>query len=370
MGVQRGTYRGCFLGMAVGDAMGYPVDSKSMEHIREDYGPNGLLGYDLMNGYAEITSHTQLAAFACNGLLIGLTQGQVTGRMSPPVRYVGLAMREWAASQRAWGRPDRTFCWLLHQPEICRRHCVDTRMLECLSRDVRRWPLGSPDEPKNNFAGPGSLTTAIAVGLFYDDHRLSQEEIDLLGAETVALTHGSPAAFLSGAFLAHLTGRVVRNPNTPFAMLVKETVQMMKNEYGHRYSAAIEVCTLAAQAVTLAQNRSIDPVQAMEKLGCETCPQVLAGAVYAVLTSGRDFDRAMITAVNHSGCSAAVGAVTGALLGAMLGEDALPEFYLECLEPVEILRELADDLFHGCPMEQGNRLFDADWDRKYRHGGR
>ena len=45
--------RGCPLGLAVGDAMGYAVDNKTLDQIREDYGPNGLLGYDLVNGYAE-----------------------------------------------------------------------------------------------------------------------------------------------------------------------------------------------------------------------------------------------------------------------------------------------------------------------------
>ena len=108
----------------------------------------------------------------------------------------------------------------------------------------------------------------------------------------------------------------------------------------------------------------------MEKLRGESAPQVLAGAIYSVLVSGGDFDRAMIAAVNHSGRSAAVGAITGALLGAKLGEESLPEFYMECLEPAEVLRELADDLEGGCPMVQGNRLFDLDWDRKYLHGGR
>ena len=78
----------------------------------------------------------------------------------------------------------------------------------------------------------------------------------------------------------------------------------------------------------------------------------------------------MIVAVNHSGRSAAVGAIAGAMLGTRLGEAALPEFYLECLEPADTLRELADDLFHGCPMEQGNRLYDGDWDYKYLQGGK
>ena len=91
--------------------------------------------------------------------------------------------------------------------------------------------------------------------------------------------------------------------------------------------------------------------------------------MYACLVSGDDFDTAMITAVNHSGCSAAVGALTGAILGAKLGQDALPEFYLECLEPAAYLAELADDLAQGCPMDLGSAMFDDDWDRKYVHGG-
>ena len=83
MRVSRNAYRGCLLGLAVGDAMGFTVDSRSLAEIREDYGPNGLLGYDLVNGYAEISSYTQIAAFACNGLLLGITRGQMTGKMAP-----------------------------------------------------------------------------------------------------------------------------------------------------------------------------------------------------------------------------------------------------------------------------------------------
>ena len=56
MASRQSLYRGCLLGLAVGDAMGYTVDNKSWQEIREDYGPNGLLGYDLVNGYADVTS--------------------------------------------------------------------------------------------------------------------------------------------------------------------------------------------------------------------------------------------------------------------------------------------------------------------------
>ena len=365
MAINQSSYRGCLLGMAVGDAMGYTVDNRSWQEIQEDYGPNGLLGYDLVNGYADVTSYTQLAAFTCNGLLLGLTRGQMLGKMAPFVKYIEHSSREWAASQRPWGRPSRTYCWLLRKADMCRRHCMDTRMLDTLSREK----VSTPETPVNNFNTPGGITSAIGVGLFFDHDRMDQAEIDRLGAESVALTHGSPTAFLAGAVLAHIMSRLLGEPDIPLKKLAVEAVDAMKEQFGHQYSQAYEIATLVRHAITYAESPNLNQVDVMERLGCETAAEVLAGAIYACMVSGGDFDSAMIVAVNHSGRSAAVGAIAGAILGARLGEEALPEFYIECLEPAETLRELADDLYTGCPMEMGNKLFDLDWDYKYLHGG-
>ena len=365
MAAQLTSYRGCLLGLAVGDAMGYTVDSRSWREIQEDYGPNGLLGYDLVNGYADVTSYTQLAAFTCNGLLFGMTRGQMLGKMAPFIKYIGLSSREWAASQRPWGRPSRSYCWLLRRPELCRRHCMDTRMLDTLGREK----LGTLEMPTNSFSTPGGLTSAVGVGLFFHEDRMDQEEIDRLGAEAVALTHGSPTAFLSGSVVTHIISKLLMDPGMALKPLILEAVEAMKEQFGHQYSQAYEIGTLVRHAVTYAESPNLRPVDVMEHLTCGSAAQVLAGAVYASLACERDFDNAMITAVNHSGRSAGVGALTGAILGIRLGEEALPEFYIECLEPAEVLRELADDLHTGCPMEMGNKLFDLDWDYKYLHGG-
>ena len=364
MAMQRSTYRGCLLGLAVGDAMGYTVDSRSWPEIQEDYGPNGLLGYDLVNGYAEISSYTQLAAFTCNGLLFGMTRGQMTGRMAPYIKYIDLSQREWAASQRSWGRPQKSYCWLLRKKEMCHRHCMDTRMLETLSRER----VGSLEDPVNSYNTPASLSAAIGVGLFFNRDRDDRREIDRLGAEAVALTHGSPTAFLSGAMLTRIISRCLSHPNAPLKKILKEAIDAVRDEFGHQYSQAYDLGNLVRYAVAWAES-DMNPVEVMERFHCENAAQVLAGAIYACLASKGDFDTAMIIAVNHSGRSAAVGAIVGAILGARLGEEALPEFYIECLEPAEVLRELADDMHTGCPMEQGNKLFDLDWDYKYLNGG-
>lgn len=357
-------YRGCLLGLAVGDAMGCAVDGRSWQEIQEDYGPNGLMGYDLVNGYADISSYTQLAAFTCNGLLFGLTRGQMMGKMAPFIKYIALSLWEWASSQRASNRPVHSYCWLLRREQMCRRHCMESLILHTLNRKNP----GSPEIPINNYNDPSSLTTAIAVGLFSHEDRMEQEELDLLGAEAVALTHGSPSAFLTGAVLTHVISSLLRNPQKPLKSLFLDSAQAIVHQFGHQYRQASEIAALVRGVVSQSSSHTLRPVEVMERLGCDTAPRVLAGAMYACLCS-TDFDSAMITAVNHSGRSAAVGAIAGAILGMKLGEAALPDFYVECLEPAEILRELADDMYSGCPMEQGSKMFDLDWDYKYLNGG-
>ncbi len=366
MALSKSGYRGCLLGLAVGDAMGYTVDKRNLTEIRRDYGPNGLLGYDLANGCADVTSYTQMAAFACNGLLIGMTRSRVLGKKAPMIRYIELSLREWAAYQRPYGRPTRCFSWLLQRKEMCRRHCMDTRMLDTLSRPE----TGTPEKPVNNFSDPGGITAALGAALLFGGGRAAQEKVDRLGGEAVSLMFGNPEAYMAGEALAHIVSGLVKDPKASLKTLALETGEVIRQRYGHRYSQAYEVATALRNGVTLAESPGVRPVDAMENLSCRSAAQVLGGAIYACMASSGDFDRAMIIAVNHSGRSAGVGALTGAILGLRLGEEALPDFYIECLEPAATLRELADDLYTGCPMEAGSKIFDLDWDYKYLHGGK
>lgn len=353
-------FRGALLGLAVGDAMGHAVDGKSLDEIREDYGPNGLLGYDLVNGYAEVTSYTQVAAFAANGILLGLTRGNT----AMLVRYMGLALREWSRSQQ-YCEPERNYCWLSRVAELKRRRCMDTRMLDALSRES----LGTPEEPVYRSEQPGSLTAAIPVALLSAILEMEPDAVDRMGAETVALTHGNPVAFLSGAVLAHALRLLMEQPEITAEALLQDTMDAIQLQFGREYGQTTEVWELLQLAMTLAASEQTSQMEAMELLRCRTAPEVLAGALYACVTCHGDFDAAMITAVNHSGRSAAVGAITGAVLGIRMGEEILPEFYLESLESAQLLRELADDLAQGNPVDRVSHLFDDDWDRKYLHAG-
>ena len=139
----------------------------------------------------------------------------------------------------------------------------------------------------------------------------------------------------------------------------------MQGQFAAKFSKANDLAALLKKAISKANSAGTEPHEDMEALYCSTAGQCLAGAIYACLTSHEDFDTAMITAVNHSGKSAAVAAITGAVLGTMLADEGLPDFYLESLEAADTLCVLADDLAQGSPARG---LFDDNWDHKYNQG--
>ncbi|MBO5316925.1 MAG: ADP-ribosylglycohydrolase family protein [Oscillospiraceae bacterium] len=356
MDKRSGAGRGCLLGLAVGDAMGYPVDKKSWPEICEMYGPNGLLGYDLANGSADVTSYTQIAAFVCNGLLLGATR-QDPERYS---QYLALALREWAKSQQFRTNAERTRCWVAQVPELRRRLCMDTRILDALSRPN----LGTPEAPVFRSHTPAVLTGAVAVGMFAD--RLSREQLLRLGAEVVAFTHGYPESFLCGSFLSCTVATVVQDPQLPLSRVFAGVTDEVCTFFAEKYPEETALLRQKVEkAMNLTRDPELSPLAAMTVLECVDAMDCLAGAVYACCIHPANFDEAMIVSVNHSGRSCATAGLTGAILGARLGQEALPEFYLESLEAAPVLEELAQDTVD---VRQITRIFDDSWDQKYVQG--
>lgn len=323
------SYTGCLLGLAVGDGLGS--------------------GPERINGFLPTSGYTQMAAYACNGLLLGLTQGQMTGTMAPPVRYVALALAEWAERQLCRRESGPVRCWISRSPRLDHRPCPEPMVLDLLSMGE----LGTMEDHSSALSGPGALMTAAAVGLFFDPERLPRREIQRLGAEAAALTHGDPAAFLSGAALAHILSRIVWDGERDLARLSGEAGAMLRRRFGREYHQAAAVSDLMKKARALARSKDPGREEVLMQLGCETAAQVLATAVYCCLTDAEGLR------------DPGLGAVTGAILGALRGAEVIPAQLLEELEERSVLRELAEDLYRGCPMMKGSQVFDIEWDEKY-----
>ena len=348
--------QGCLLGLAVGDAMGYTVDNKTLDEIREDYGPNGLLGYDLCSGSAEITSYTQLAAYICNALLLSVTRSS----QGKHLEFAKLGLREWTRSQQFARDPEVSHCWVAKLPAFRRRHCRDARMLDTLRLAL----MGFPDRAPNRYGAPGALTAAISVAMFYDPSRLTPPQLGELTAQIIRITHGDPTAFLSGVVLAYAMTGILMERSLPLEEQFSSAICAMEHMFAQKYPEAETVSATLRDAIDRA-GTAVPMDNVMESLECFTALRCLAGAFYTSLANRHDFDTAMITAVNHSGCSSAVAGITGAILGAKMGYAALPDFYLESLEAAQALEQLADDMVSFTPSKG---LFDDDWDMKYVQG--
>lgn len=349
------SYMGCLLGMAAGDALGYTIDDLSWEDICQNYGPNGLLGYDLQEDFAPVTSYTQIAAYLCNGLLLSISRGSRDARMP----YLTLGLREWTRSQLFYRDPERSFCWIAKIPAFRRRNCRDARMLATL----RLQSQGSLDVATAFPDSPGPITAGVAMGLFYDSKRMETCQIGELTYEIIAQTHGKGEAALCGVVLGYIIAGIQQEPEVPLREQFYGAIAAMQGQFAG--AEANRVAEILKKAIDLCDDPSVSTRQGMETLGCRTAAECLAGGMYACLTLGYDFDAAIIGAVNHSGHSAATGAITGAILGAIMGAAALPEFYLDSLEPAQSLAVLAKDLLSATPV---SGIFDDDWDLKYVHG--
>ena len=357
MGEKAAAYRGLFLGMAVGDAMGLPVDGKAWDEICENYGPNGLLGYDLMDGTAEVTSYTQVAAYVTNGLLLAITRGKPDLYLP----YIAESMRQWAKRQHFPRDPEKSLFWVCQIPQLRTRQCRDARMLDALRFDR----LGTTEKPINNAATPGAIMTGAVIGSLYNNKRLDISQICPLTTQAVALTHGDPESWLAASALALVIASILHGQPCCLKDQFLQAAEAIDRQYRDKYPQATSLSNRLKLAIGMAENQDQDSRYHMEQLVCSSAGECLAGAMYACLVSRDDFDTAMITAVNHSGRSSAVGAIAGAILGAYLTDAALPEFYLESLDAAHALQTLANDLAKGSPAAG---LFDDDWDHKYVQG--
>ena len=225
---------GCLLGAAAGDALGFCVEELTLDDIREKYGPNGIQGYDTINGFATISSHTQLCMFTANGLLFGATRGAIRGVMAPYVKYLEAAYRDWCKTQH-YGVPkgrEKSFSWLSSVDAMRSRRCPEPAVLYALERPQ----AGTMEEPINHSRGPNGLARCVPIGLFFHPSETPLPEISLLGAESAALTYGDPLGFLPAAYLTNLLSRILYGEPDSFRSILHKTRENMIRQFSSRFS--------------------------------------------------------------------------------------------------------------------------------------
>ncbi|MEZ0070018.1 ADP-ribosylglycohydrolase [Streptacidiphilus sp. MAP12-20] len=92
---RRDRVRGCLVGGAIGDALGWPVEFQHLERILHDHGPQGVTSLRRPHGrLAEVTDDTQMTLFTAEGLLLA---GE--GTRAEVLRSVHAAYQRWLRTQ-------------------------------------------------------------------------------------------------------------------------------------------------------------------------------------------------------------------------------------------------------------------------------
>lgn len=355
-------YRGCLIGGAAGDALGYAVEFLQSEAILKKYGTKGITEYDLVDGVAQISDDTQMTLFTANGLLVGTTRGRMRGIMAPYPAYIFQCYEEWLDTQIPEDSKQEKFhtSWLYHVPELHHSRAPGSTCINALAKGEP----GSVAKPINNSKGCGGLMRVAPIGLYFKDRPRSPLEIDRIGAETAALTHGHELGYLPAAAFVHIIHRIVHDPLATLHFAVQDSMSALSELFPDAKHLD-ELLALMQRAIDLSA-KEYDDLDAIRELGEGwVAEETLAIAIYCALKYESDFNQALIAAVNHDGDSDSTGAVTGNILGAHLGLNKIPEKYLYGLELKHVILEIADDLFHDCQMCEYGSYYDEIWFQKY-----
>lgn len=313
-------YRGCLVGGAVGDALGYAVEFLQADQIFHQYGQCGITEYRLMNGVAQITDDTQMTLFTAAGLLLGTTRGMTRGIMGSYVDYIARCYSDWLKTQTRDfpNSSEDRYSWLINIPEL---HQCRAPGITCLSA-LRSGQVGTIEKPINQSKGCGGVMRVAPIGLYLHE-KLSSDEIDMLGARAAAITHGHELGYLPAAMLVHIINLVAHDDTGDLLSAVTDSLAAMKRLFPNAHHKG-ELTRLIEKAIELAQ-KDMNDIDAIHQLGGGwVAEETLAIAIYCSIKYQHDFEKTIIAAVNHSGDSDSTGSVTRNILGAYLGIDAIP----------------------------------------------
>ena len=327
---------GCLLGGAAGDALGYAVEFDRESTIFARYGTLGIRKYALIDGKAIFSDDTQMTLFTAEGILLAEDpyneQAYISGMYQ--------AYREWLYTQEKACKVAKKI-WLTDIPELNEKRAPGITCLNALRSGV----LGSISEPINHSKGCGGVMRVAPIGLFYSLEKRSIDDIDWMGAQTAALTHGHPLGYIPAAGLVHIVNRAMYRPEMNLFQIINDMIEIVPALFMDEYPEDSRVFeTLMKKAVDLAET-DISDLNAIHQLGEGWVgEEALAIAVFCALKHRDNFDEALISAVNHNGDSDSTGAITGNILGTYLGIEGIPEKYISNLELKEILEKVANRL--------------------------
>ena len=341
VGSTRDRIRGCLLGGALGDALGYPVEFiGSWDRIADLHGTDAPkhLAY-AGRAPAVITDDTQMVLFVAEGFIRAAQRFRDRG-IRNPVSVIRSALLRWYATQVPGAKLSKwqDSGWLLREARLHKQRAPGRTNLAALAAQLNDAELPTIATRPNDSKGCGAIMRSAPIGLGCGSSAIAFE----MARDAAVVTHGHPSGYLSAAYFAAVIHEVVHGATLSSAMDVADTLLAVQDDRRETVDAISRARNLAAHG---------EPTpDAVESLGGGWVgEEALAIALACALTAGGPSTNATASAlwraVIHGGDSDSTGSLTGNLLGAMHGTACLPSGWLEELELQDVVERIADDLY-------------------------
>lgn len=374
-------YRGCLLGGAAGDALGYAIEFDREEAIAARYGSRGIRDYQLdERSLAPFSDDTQMTLYTANSLLCSLaalsTQASGGAQASGGTQDSGdgpTLVSPTALSARASASPT------LPSPAALTAYApaqMAQFYVEWMYTQVSPYPLAEPKawisslpelfasrapgvtcmnaceamasgaKAVNNSKGCGGIMRMAPVGLINTCPGFSGVELQRLGAQLAELTHCHELGWMPAGVFAHIVSLLARDEASSVREAATQALNTLPEAFPNAHYLG-QLQELLRYTLRLADSDMPD-LEAIHALGEGwVAEEALAIGLLCSLRHEDDFAGAITSAVNHGGDSDSTGAIAGNIVGAHLGLTEIPQRYLEHLELRDTISKIADDLFTG-----------------------
>ena len=307
-------FLGCMYGLAIGDALGFPVEFMSLENIKRIFGENGVQGFNSYHDAKISYSHpigsysddTQMSLATAQGIINAKTNKDEEVIQSICNEYV-----KWAGSPENDRAPGNT----------------------CMA-GIANLKKGMHWEDSGILSGKGcgaAMRTAPIGLVFYNDiHKLAN-----IARGASICTHADKTAASAGIGTAYLVAEVLRG-KTPTEILADF------KEFSGILNPDLQV-KIKNLEKSLGEQ---DSTKAMNFLGQGwKGDEALALGLYCFLKNSKDYRTTVLMGTNTNGDSDSIASIAGAFSGAYNGIQGIPKEWIERIENPALLGETAERLY-------------------------
>ncbi len=274
-------------GLALGDALGKPVEFLHLWRIKEDYGPKGIIDMPRNSIWTDDTEMT----FAITRALIKSHKLSI----EEISKQIAEEFVTWLDTNTG------------HKPgNTCIRATVHYK-----SDPRKDWR----NSGIKNSKGCGSAMRVAPIGLYFSD----LEKLYQIAYNSSLITHAHPTALAAAVGAAYLVRLAINKvPVMEWPNLVKKIVVNIEQPGENEFCDAID---RAVKALNMTSTEKAIKTIGKGWIGEEA----VAIALYCCMKypKARDFKQLLIASVNHDGDSDSTGCIAGGIMGGFHGYNAL-----------------------------------------------